>query len=117
MSHIVMIDTEIRDIRAVQSACARLDLPAPNPGEVQFLSGKVSGLLVHLTSWKFPVVCQLQTGALKYDDYEGRWGERKLTTGRRSWLYFRRLSSRALKSSRSRSAARSLSFVSCSTLR
>jgi hypothetical protein len=75
LSHIVTIDTEIRDLRAVQSACARLDLPAPHPGDVQFLTGKVSGLLVHLTSWRFPVVCQLQSGALKYDNYEGRWGD------------------------------------------
>jgi hypothetical protein len=76
LSHIVTIETEVRDLRAIQSACARLDLPAPHPGDVQFLTGKVSGLLVHLTSWRFPVVCQLQSGALKYDNYEGRWGDR-----------------------------------------
>jgi hypothetical protein len=75
VSHIVTIDTEVRDLRAIQSACARLDLPSPHRGDVQFLAGKVSGLLVHLPTWRFPVVCQLQTGALRYDNYEGRWGD------------------------------------------
>jgi len=76
LSHIVTIETEVRDLRAVQSACARLDLPAPHPGDVQFLTGKVSGLLVHLPSWRFPIVIQLQSGAIRFDDYEGRWGDR-----------------------------------------
>jgi hypothetical protein len=76
LSHIVTVDTEVRDLRAIQAACARLDLPAPHAGDVQFLTGKVSGLLVHLTSWRFPLVCQLQTGALRYDNYEGRWGDK-----------------------------------------
>jgi hypothetical protein len=33
-------------------------------------------LAVQLPGWNYPVVCQLDTGQLKYDDYGGRWGDR-----------------------------------------
>jgi hypothetical protein len=30
-----------------------------------------------LPDWKFPLVCQLDSGELKYDIYGGRWGKQQ----------------------------------------
>jgi hypothetical protein len=32
---------------------------------------------VELPGWRFPVVCNLAGGTLIFDDYEGRWGNRR----------------------------------------
>lgn len=75
MSHIVQIRTQIRDPIALAAACARLKLPAPNSRAVQLFSAQVTGLAVELPGWRYPVVCQTDTGQLQYDNFEGRWGE------------------------------------------
>ncbi len=77
MSHIVTIKTEVRDAAAVRSACDRLRLPPPVQGVHRLFSGEVSGLGVQLPDWRYPVVCQLESGQLQYDNFEGRWGEQK----------------------------------------
>ena len=77
MSHIVHIQTEARDAAAVQAACERLKLEAPEHGTTKLFSGQVSGLAVKLPGWRYPVVCDLKTGQLNYDNYQGRWGNRK----------------------------------------
>jgi len=77
MSHIVSIQTEVRDAAAVRSACQRLKLPQPTTGKHRLFSGEVEGLAVELPGWKYPVVAQLDTGKLRYDNYNGRWGDRK----------------------------------------
>jgi hypothetical protein len=74
VSHIVAITTEVRDANAVRSACRRLRLPAPVQGTHRLFSGQVTGLGVQLQDWKYPVVCQLDTGQLQYDNYGGKWG-------------------------------------------
>lgn len=74
MSHIVQIQTQVRDPAAVGSACQRLQLPAPVEGEFQLYTSKESGLGVQLRGWRYPVVCQPQTGQLKYDNFGGHWG-------------------------------------------
>ena len=74
MSHIVTIKTEIRDATAVQSACRRLGLSDPVQGKVRLFSAEVSGLVVRLPDWQYPVVCELNTGQVRFDNYEGRWG-------------------------------------------
>ena len=33
-----------------------------------------TGLAVQLRDWRYPVVCELETGQLHYDNYQGRWG-------------------------------------------
>ena len=76
LSHIVTIETAVRDAEAVRAACRRLKLPAPAAGTTQLYSGAASGLAVELPDWRYPVVCDLTTGRLTYDDYGGRWGER-----------------------------------------
>ncbi len=75
MSHIVSIKTEIRDEQAVTSACSRLRWPQPVMGEHRLFSSTVAGLGVQAPGWQYPIVCQLSTGELRYDNYEGRWGD------------------------------------------
>ncbi|HTN76164.1 MAG TPA: hypothetical protein VL096_12995 [Pirellulaceae bacterium] len=75
MSHVVQIKTEVRDKAAVHAACARLKLTPPREQTVKLFSSAVTGLAVQLPAWRYPVVCQLATGELAYDNFEGRWGE------------------------------------------
>ena len=77
MSHIVTIKTEVRDAAAVRAACRRLGLTEPVQDTVKLFSGEVTGLAVELPGWQYPVVADLATGQLKYDNFEGRWGDRK----------------------------------------
>ena len=76
MSHIVQVQTQIRDPIALTTACRRLELPVPNTRTVQLFSSQVSGLAVELPSWRCPVVCHTDTGQLEFDNFEGRWGEK-----------------------------------------
>ena len=74
MSHIVEIKTEIRDPVAIRAACQRLTLPEPVFGEVRLFSTSATGWAVRLPEWKYPVVCDVNTAKIAYDNYEGRWG-------------------------------------------
>ncbi len=77
MSHIVAIQTEIRDEQAVKAACVRLQLAAPEQKAVRLFSTTARGLCVQLPGWSYPVVCNLETGQVQYDNYGGHWGEQK----------------------------------------
>jgi hypothetical protein len=77
LSHIVEIKTEIRDEAAVKAACVRLKLPTPEYKTVRLFSSTVTGLCVQLPGWRYPVVCDLKTGQLQFDNYNGHWGEQK----------------------------------------
>jgi hypothetical protein len=77
MSHIVQIETQVRDTIAVQAACRRLALPEPVHGQVALFSGEAAGLAIRLPGWRYPVVCDVATGRLQYDNYNGRWGEQQ----------------------------------------
>ena len=75
MSHLVTVTTEVRDPIAVTSACARLKIPAPVHRKVRLFSSEATGLAVELSGWRYPVVCQTDSGELKYDNFGGRWGD------------------------------------------
>jgi hypothetical protein len=77
MSHIVTIETEIRDAAAVRAACERLKLPAPIDGAHELFSGTVQGLGIQLPNWQYPVVCHLDTGKVEFDNFGGDWGDQK----------------------------------------
>ena len=77
MSHIVESKTEIRDAQAVRAACTRLQLAPPEQKAVLLFSATARGLCVQLPGWNYPVVCNLQTGQVQYDNYGGHWGEQK----------------------------------------
>lgn len=75
MSHIVSIQTEVRDPVAIRSACDRLRLPEPVFGEAKLFSSSAAGWAVQLPDWRYPVVADVNTGKLAYDNYGGRWGD------------------------------------------
>lgn len=75
MSHIVTIKTEVRDPAAINRACGRLRLPAPTHGVARLFSSEATGWLVALPRWRYPLVCQTETGQLCYDNYQGAWGD------------------------------------------
>jgi hypothetical protein len=77
LSHVVQIQTQVRDPAAVHAACQRLGLAMPSYQTVWLFSGREIGFTVQLPGWNYPVVCDLEVGQLKYDNFEGRWGDRK----------------------------------------
>jgi hypothetical protein len=77
LSHIVEIKTEVRDEAAVKAACARLQLPTPEHKTVRLFSATATGLCVQLPGWSYPVVANLATGQLQYDNYQGTWGRQE----------------------------------------
>lgn len=77
MSHIVTIETKVHDPAAVSAACERLGLAEPRQGTASLFSGEVSGLLVRLPGWQYPAVIDTLTGAVRYDNFGGHWGEQQ----------------------------------------
>lgn len=75
MSHVVTIETQVRDPVAVIAACARLQLAPPLQRTVRLFNGEVTGLAVELPAWRYPVVCDTTAGRLHYDNFDGRWGD------------------------------------------
>ena len=76
-SHIVTIKTEVRDAEAVKAACRRLGLDEPVQGTARLFEGEATGLLVKLPGWLYPAVVDTDTGQVRYDNYEGQWGDPK----------------------------------------
>ena len=74
MSHVVQIQTQIRDAAGVTTACERLGLPPPAVRTVQLFHATAHGLAVELPGWLYPVVCDLTAGTLQFDNYGGHWG-------------------------------------------
>jgi hypothetical protein len=75
MSHLVSIETKLHDPRAISAACQRLGLAEPVEGTAELFSGTATGLLVRLPGWEFPAVIDPLTGVVRYDNYEGAWGD------------------------------------------
>lgn len=78
MSHIVQIKTEVKDEMAVRAACLRLKWEQPTFGKFRVFSVDREGLGVKIPGWQFPVVCNTNTGAVDFDNYNGNWGEQRL---------------------------------------
>ena len=77
MSHIVELQSQVRDVAAVRSACQRLKLEQPAHGTAKLFSGEATGLIVKLPDWKYPVVFDTESGEAKFDNYGGKWGDQK----------------------------------------
>jgi hypothetical protein len=75
MSHIVTLQTRVHDPAAVTAACQRLGLTPPQHGTARLFGGEATGLLVQLPGWQFPIVIDTLSGLIRYDHFEGRWGE------------------------------------------
>jgi hypothetical protein len=77
MSHIVSIQTRVHDPTAVAAACRRLGLAEPRQGTAELYSGEVSGLIVQLPGWQYPVVIDTTSGTVQFDNYNGAWGDQE----------------------------------------
>ena len=44
---------------------------------MKLFSGEVNGLAVQLPDWRYPVVCETTSGQVKFDNYNGRWGDQQ----------------------------------------
>ena len=77
MSHVVEIQTQVKDSAAVRAACQRLKLEQPSHGTAKLFSGDATGLIVKLPDWKYPVVFDTGSGEAKFDNYGGTWGDQK----------------------------------------
>lgn len=75
MSHIVRIKAEVRDPEGVSAACRRLGLRAPVHGTAELFQTQATGLLVELPGWLYPVVIDTTAAEVRYDNYEGAWGD------------------------------------------
>lgn len=76
MSHVVQIETRVRDVGAMRAACGRLGLAPPVHRTVRLFSESVSGWAVELPKWRYPVVFNIESGETRFDNYEGHWGDR-----------------------------------------
>lgn len=77
MSHVVQIQTQVRDAAAIGAACRRLGLAEPEFGVSRLFTASAAGFAVRLPGWQYPVVCDTATGTVHYDNYGGAWGEQK----------------------------------------
>jgi hypothetical protein len=77
MSHIVSIATRVRDPVALSAACRRLALAEPTTGTATLFSSQATGQIVRLPGWTYPAVIDLASGAVRYDNYNGAWGEQR----------------------------------------
>jgi len=67
----------VRSEAAVQSACKRLHLPKATRGTFELYNSTETGLGVELPHWKYPIVANTETGELRFDNYNGRWGSQE----------------------------------------
>ena len=75
MSHIVQIQTQVRDPDAIRSAATRLSLSEPSYGSTRLFNAEVTGWRVQFPAWKYPAVCDTALGVIHYDNFQGRWGD------------------------------------------
>ena len=77
MSHVVEVELQVKftDRKTLDAACKRLSLAAPEHKLVQLYSEKVEGLAVELPGWRYPIVVDLEKEKVKYDNFNGRWGQ------------------------------------------
>ena len=77
MSHLVTIHVQVTDMEAIKSAARRLNLKEPVHSQAEIFNTQVEGVIIELPDWIYPVVCVLDTGEVKYDNFGGQWGDQK----------------------------------------
>lgn len=73
MSHTMNIETEIRDLAALATACARLNIKTET-GTFTLFQTTEEGTAVYLDGWHYPAVIK-KDGTVAYDTYNGKWGD------------------------------------------
>ena len=75
MSHTVTVHAEFTDKGALGAAVEHLGGQVLGEGAIRFHDGTIAvGFAFKLRGWQYPIV--LVDGQLKFDDYEGAWGNR-----------------------------------------
>ena len=94
MSHTVTVKLEMNDAEALRDAVERTtearfikpstrhqrgklneaDTIEEATGKHGIYSGTYDGVAVQLPGWNYPVIVNLETGEVKYDNYSGHWG-------------------------------------------
>jgi hypothetical protein len=78
MSHIATVQTEIRSLESLSAACRRLGLDNPQNGTHRLFGGQTAtGYAVKLPGWRYPVVFDLTAKQVRYDNFNGHWGDIK----------------------------------------
>ncbi|HRF00050.1 MAG TPA: DUF1257 domain-containing protein [Pirellulaceae bacterium] len=77
MSHIVTVQVRVRSAEVLGAACRRLGIGPPISGRHPLYAEVVEGLGVSLPNFRYPVVFRIRTGQVVFDDFEGRWGDRR----------------------------------------
>ena len=81
MSHIVTIQSQLRDPAAIAAACQRLGLAAPVHGKAQLYAGQTAeGLLVQFPGWKYPIAIDTESGQVHHDHFGGALGRHRGTS-------------------------------------
>jgi hypothetical protein len=75
VSHTTTIELEIKSLSALATACRETSTPFEEMTSVRLFDGTLVEDCFAFTplGWKYPVAAK--DGQLKYDNYEGKWGE------------------------------------------
>lgn len=78
MSHTATVQTQVRRPKMIQKAAKALGFSC-SVGQFrqQFFQSKAESgdVAVTLPGWKYPVLFDTKTGEVKYDNYNGMWGD------------------------------------------
>jgi len=64
-------------VAALNAACARLGLAPPQHGTARLYEKDVTGQIVNLPGWAYPVVIDTEQREIKMDNFGGAWGDPK----------------------------------------
>ena len=74
MSHTSTIKTNFRDAEAVTEAAEALGYTVEYGTARLFTGPELTGLVMRIPGWRYPVIINTETGTAKYDNYKGSWG-------------------------------------------
>ena len=89
MSHTVKVQTQIKDLQLVRNAVKELNkifgeeeyrVIETGNVSVRFYQGKKAvknGIVLKIKGWEYPILIDLDTGEIYYDNYNGKWGNSK----------------------------------------
>lgn len=78
MSETIKTELHIKDEQAIKLACGELGLQMTPAGDVKLYSETVRNSIgVQLPRWKYQIAIEPKSGVVKYDNYNGNWGDVK----------------------------------------
>lgn len=75
MSHTVKRRTQCTDLVGCTRAAQRMGAEILGQGRHKLFGDTHSGLGIKLPQWNYPIVVNLATGEISFDNYNGRWGD------------------------------------------